>query len=168
MLSRLNRLSKLTKFSCLTAHPFTTSYFTPYYLLLTILQLPTYSLLLIHLLLTTHPLTPYYPTTYSLLLLYLLLTTPLLTPYYSPTYSLLLTHLLLTTPLLTPYYSPTYSLLIKRFLKGAEFVFAFYTTSPPCLKESEAITHQLGKGCSHTKQGDMQAAKHSERMHEES
>ena len=138
MLSRLNRLSKLTKFSCLTAHPFTTSYFTPYYLLLTILQLPTYSLLLIHLLLTTHPLTPYYPTTYSLLLLYLLLTT-----------------------------HPTYSLLIKRFLKGAEFVFAFYTTSPPCLKESEAITHQLGKGCSHTKQGNMQTAKHDKRMHEE-
>ena len=117
MLSRLNRLYRLTRFSCLTAHTLTTFYFTPYYLLLTILQLP-------YLLLTTHP--------------------------------------------LAPYYSPTYSLLIKRFLKGAEFIFTFYATSPPCLKESEAITHQLGKGCSHTKQGDMQTAKHSERMHEES
>ena len=145
MLSRLNRLSKLTRFSCLTAHPFATSYFTPYYILLTILLLPTYSLLLPYLLLTTH----------------------LLTPYYSPTYSLLPPYLPLTTTLLTPYYHPTYSLLIKRFLKGAEFVFAFYTTSPPCLKESEAITHQLGKGCSHTKQGNMQTAKHDKRMHEE-
>lgn len=123
MLSRLNRLSKLIRFSCLTAHPFATSYFTPYYLLLTILLLPTYSLLL--------------------------------------------PRLLLTTQLLTPYYSPTYSLLIKRFLKGAELIFTFYATSPPCLKESEAITHQLGKGCSHTKQGNMQAAKHDKRMHEE-
>ena len=146
MFSKLNRLSKLIRFSCLTAHPFATSYFTPYYLLLTILLLPTYSLLLPHLLLTTYP----------------------LTPYYSSTYSLLLIHLLLTTQLLTPYYSPSYSLLIKRFLKGAELIFTFYATSPPCLKESEAITHQLGKGCSHAKRSDMQTAKHSERMHEES
>ena len=57
-------------------------------------------------------------------------------------------------------------LLIKRFFKGTKLVFSFNTASPPCLQEPKPIAQQLSKGCCHAKQGDMQAAKLGECMHE--
>ena len=59
-----------------------------------------------------------------------------------------------------------YYLLIKRFFKGTKLVFSFNTASPPCLQEPKAIAQQLSKGCCHAKQGDMQATKLGECMHE--
>ena len=51
----------------------------------------------------------------------------------------------------------TKRLLIEVLLISGKFVLTTHAPSPPCLKETTAVTHKLGEGCTHAEQSDLHA-----------